>query len=853
MYIPHFRPFASRPKGLLYQFIELILRMHPRKILTRRSVLYIFVFAALFAPIPARAATITLTTCNASELIGAINTANGDVAPDIIELKAGCTDASAYTLTVVNNGSESDANGLPVITTDLTINGFGSAIQRDGAAPRFRIFQVNSGAILTLNDVIISGGHSTDDLSGDGGNGGGIKNSGTLNLIGSTVSGNTTGSGGSGGGIYNSPTGTLIVTTSTLSDNRVFGGTGGAIHNAGSLLVSDSFLSHNVAIGGGGGIYHNGDRLTVTNSTLAGNEAGGSGGGIFNNGSSFIVSNSTFSGNSAGFFGGGIVIGSVDHADVTNSTFADNLAHLGGGIANLSSTLTIINSTFAGNRASLRELPGSASGGGIHNSGTLTIINSTLSGNSAVNSGGGISSIIGTSTFRNTIVANNIAPSGANCSVAVGDGGGNLDNGTSCGFTDSTSKNNVSAGLDPGGLQDNGGPNKTIALLAGSLAIDMAVDENCPSTDQRGMMRPSGAHCDIGAYEFDLPIVRDTTPPVLTLPTPATLEATSSAGAIYTFTAIATNDTDPAPSVSCDPPSGSTFPLGLTQVTCTATDASGNSGEGSFVVIVVDTTPPALTIPGDLTVECNTPGGASSVVLGVATAVDLVDPSPIVANNAPTTLPLGSTPVLWTATDFNSNSTSAVQTVTIVDTTPPTITPPPDIEVIANTVGGYTGAIGDATAADICDSSPIITNDAPSVLPLGETIVAWTATDASANSDSATQLITVRPIPVVIAGDSHNINLRSKGVIPLALLTTETFDATTIDPLSVHFGPAGAIEVHHQGHFEDVDGDGDQDLVLHFETQATGIQCGDASATLTGQTLSGLAIEGIVSINTECK
>jgi hypothetical protein len=96
----------------------------------------------------------------------------------------------------------------------------------------------------------------------------------------------------------------------------------------------------------------------------------------------------------------------------------------------------------------------------------------------------------------------------------------------------------------------------------------------------------------------------------------------------------------------------------------------------------------------------------------------------------------------------------------------------------------------------------------------------------------------------------NSINPRSKGVIPVAILTTSAFDATTVDPLSVKFGPDGATESHGRGHIEDVDGDGDQDLVLHFRTQDTGIQCGNTSASLTGETTNGIAIEGSDSIST---
>lgn len=90
----------------------------------------------------------------------------------------------------------------------------------------------------------------------------------------------------------------------------------------------------------------------------------------------------------------------------------------------------------------------------------------------------------------------------------------------------------------------------------------------------------------------------------------------------------------------------------------------------------------------------------------------------------------------------------------------------------------------------------------------------------------------------------NSINPKSRGVIRVAILTTDTFDATTIDPLSVRFGPDGAKETHNKGHIEDANHDGDPDLVLHFKTQATGITCGDTSASLTGETFDGDPIQG---------
>jgi hypothetical protein len=306
--------------------------------------------------------------------------------------------------------------------------------------------------------------------------------------------------------------------------------------------------------------------LHVSGLTLAdGSAGGGAGGALQNNGGSVVVADTAFAGNSA-FAGGAIENANGGTMTITGSTFSGNSALPGGAISNLRSTMTIANSTFVGNTAVV--------GGAIYNLNvaTVRVTNSTFSDNPASFEGGGaLDSMGGTSiTVENSIFA------GDDCVGAVLDGGGNLDwPGSDC------------PGLigDPrlGALDDNGGQTLTMALGAGSAAIDAATSSTCPATDQRGVPRPFGAGCDIGAFEFDL---LDATPPVITVPAGIVVDATGPAGATVSYAASANDDVDGAVAVSCAPSSGATFPIGTTTVACEASDAAGNEAATHFDVRV---------------------------------------------------------------------------------------------------------------------------------------------------------------------------------------------------------------------------------------------------------------------------
>jgi hypothetical protein len=167
--------------------------------------------------------------------------------------------------------------------------------------------------------------------------------------------------------------------------------------------------------------------------------------------------------------------------------------------------VSIMNSTFSGN-------VGDTFGGGLSNLGaaTATITNTTFSANSAPPSyGGGIYNIGTMVALRNTIVANSTG--GGNCSGTITNNSNNIDDGTTCGWG---SANGSMSGTDPwlGSLRNNGGPTKTHFPSPYSPAIDHGTNTGCPATDQRGVPRPHGAACDIGAVEavylLYLPLVR---------------------------------------------------------------------------------------------------------------------------------------------------------------------------------------------------------------------------------------------------------------------------------------------------------------------------------------------------------
>ncbi|GBD26797.1 hypothetical protein HRbin30_02139 [bacterium HR30] len=281
---------------------------------------------------------------------------------------------------------------------------------------------------------------------------------------------------GSGGGISASFGATVTVTSSTISNNSA-AGFGGGIDNFGTVTLTNSALSDNSAVFTGGGMRNTfGSTATVTNSTVSGNSAGFDGGAIENSGT-VTITGSTISNNSSGDDGGGIMnFGKV----------------------------TLTNSTISGNSSggSLFE-----DGGGIWNDGEVNASFITIANNTGSSSGAGgiFNDSGGTLNMKNSIVGDNTAGGSSNCQNlgTINASGVNLATDSNCGagFTSVSS-----AALNLGPLANNGGPTQTHALQSGSAAIDAVTDctdlgSASVTADQRGISRPQGPRCDVGAYE----------------------------------------------------------------------------------------------------------------------------------------------------------------------------------------------------------------------------------------------------------------------------------------------------------------------------------------------------------------
>jgi hypothetical protein len=310
---------------------------------------------------------------------------------------------------------------------------------------------------------------------------------------------------------------------------------GGGLLNNGTLTISNCVVSGNYALQQGGGIANNGN-LVVSNSLFSGNTSEYyDGGAIFNHGT-LTVSYSSFSSNNAYYGSGGAIANDGASASVNTSALFGNyqssIAGGGGGIFNYAGALTVTNCTITGN--STFDLDGSVGGGIEVYGGTLSVSNSTIAGNNA-DAGGGIGTPFGgTIQTRNSIIAANTAFSAPDVYGTLASLGYNLIGNTQGGTGfDPTDLLNVNPLLGP--LQDNGGPTKTMALLAGSPALNAGNPAQLGVADQRGVVRTGGVN--IGAYQASASVLTLTGLPTSAVAGTA-VNATLTAKDIYGQTAL---------------------------------------------------------------------------------------------------------------------------------------------------------------------------------------------------------------------------------------------------------------------------------------------------------------------------
>lgn len=446
------------------------------------------------------------------------------VATDELMLRFHIDDETCTTITVANDVTLGD--GELVLERNMTIEGPPGrvTVQRASGSAHARIVQVASTANVTLRNLIVTGGSAIDWSSEEGwAYGGGIRNMGTLTLQNCLVSGNAA---DSGGGIANvgDPNGpqlaVLTIEDSTIADNFAYFEGGGIVSNYGDLTITRSTIDGNLvaygASGHGGGLAVLFGAAAITDTVIAGNEASDWAGGLLNLEAAVTLARSTVSGNGAGVFGGGIVSATFvegQHTTIVNGTISGNCAGTG--------CLT------SGDVGTYDETVPTGGGGIVNAAGLVRILHGTVSGNHADVAGGGVFSAgdsdwstSAVTEVRGSIVWGNTSGTGEADDLSasevpvnefvslgynlIGAAGVNVD--LSIAFAEPGDQ----TGVDPllGDLLPNApGTTETHALLPGSPALDAGTcsdhDGVTVATDQRGVKRPQGEDCDIGAFELE--------------------------------------------------------------------------------------------------------------------------------------------------------------------------------------------------------------------------------------------------------------------------------------------------------------------------------------------------------------
>jgi gliding motility-associated-like protein len=294
-------------------------------------------------------------------------------------------------------------------------------------------------------------------------------------------------------------------------------------------------------------------------------------------------------------------------------------------------------------------------------------------------------------------------------------------------------------------------------------------------------------------------VVSDVEDPIIIAPSNITANTTAACAAsgINIGNAAAIDNCSIATVVNNAP---STFPIGTTTITWTATDVNGNSASAIQLVIVNDAVNPSITPPADIVTVTNSGCTAAGLNLGVPITSDNCGVANVY-NNAPTAFPIGITFITWTVIDVNGNTSTTIQKITVTDNINPTLTPAANITVDANnSCFAFNVDLGTPVVADNCGIASLV-NDAPTAYATGTTTITWVATDNNGNSVSAIQTVTVvdNVAPVVLAPASLNIStnngcVASGVILGNPLVTDNCTVASVVNNAPIEF-PVGTTVV----------------------------------------------------------
>jgi hypothetical protein len=338
------------------------------------------------------------------------------------------------------------------------------------------------------------------------------------------------------------------------------------------------------------------------------------------------------------------------------------------------------------------------------------------------------------------------------------------------------------------GLSDSAS-NATFTLGSGDLAVvTLRVINN-------GSFAPESITVVATAQAADtaggLPqVIIDHAPPVITVPTSVTVQATGPSGAVGTYSGVSAFDgLDGVVTVSCTPPSGTALPIGDTTITCTATDAHGNVGTQTFVVHIVDSTPPTIASVADVTVQATSSAGAT-VTYAAPVTTDVVDGigTAVCAPASGNVFSVGNTTVTCTATDSHGNvAVPKTFVVHVVDTTAPALTLPGPVTIITSSSSGAVATFT-ATASDLVDGVVPVTCTPPSgsTFVPGATTVNCSATDSHGNTATGSFTVTVN---LTLPNPQYGF----VGVLNLPPPAGKKFNAGSSVPLQWRFTMNGTV------------------------------------------------------------